>query len=137
MDTPEDDPDIFALPRYRENPEVLFIELYVTDTVSPLPDFAVEWIADRLRCTRDNWRDVIRKASRLSETFDIAVLDLWYRNSAIALAQGFELDPRDYAKMFADNWYAPNSQIDVWGPGALEDAIERVEAAQAREDRRQ
>jgi hypothetical protein len=67
----------------------------------------------------------------LSETFEVAVLDLWYRNSKIAADRGEILLVRDFAELFVDNCFLDDSQIDVWGPGALEAARARIAAAEA------
>jgi hypothetical protein len=124
------EPDVFTLPRYRDNPEVLFIEMYVHDVVAPLPPEFVTWIAERLGCTEETWRECIQSASRLSTTFDIAVLDLWYRNAEIARSQGSELTPLEFSRMLTDNYMAPGTQIDVWEPGAFDAAVERIKRAQ-------
>ena len=132
MDAPEEAFDPLSDPRYRENISYLFVELLVIDTIAPLDDEMTQWVTSTLRCGRDDWRDMIKRIAHLSPTFEVAVLDLWYRNSAIAREQGEQLRPADYARLFVDNYNAPNSLVDVWGPGALEDAWARIRAAEGR-----
>ncbi|HTU67514.1 MAG TPA: hypothetical protein VMF52_16310 [Steroidobacteraceae bacterium] len=124
------EPDVFTIPRYRDNPEVIFIEMYVHDTIAPLPPEFVACIAERLGCTEETWRETVQAASKLSNTFDIAVLDLWYRNAEIARSQGFELIPLEFSRMITDNYMAHDTQIDVWLPGAFDAAVERIKRAQ-------
>jgi hypothetical protein len=118
-------------PRYRDNPVYYFVECLVVDIIEGLPRELQESIAQTIRTDLDGWRRKIKEISSLSETFEVAVLDLWYRNSKIASDQGDPISARDFAVLFVDNYFLEDSQIDVWGPGALETALAQIAAARA------
>jgi hypothetical protein len=88
----------------------------------------VGWIAQVSKCAVDEWRATTKVNLTLSDTIEIAILDLWYRNREIARAQGVELDPRSFSVHFVDYYYKDDSKVDQWGPGALEDAKVRIAA---------
>jgi len=110
-----------------------FVEQLVVDTVQGLPQEHQQFIAQTIQTDLTGWRRKVKEISTLSETFEVAVLDLWYRNSRIAAGRGDSLNAHDFAQLFVDNYFVDDSQIDVWAPGALEAAKERVAAAQALE----
>ena len=118
-------------PRYRDNPVYYFVERLVIDTIEGLPAELQDEIAQTIRADRVGWREKVKELATLSETFEVAVLDLWYRNSQIAADQGEALSAHDFALLFVDNYFLDDSQIDVWGPGALEAAKARIAAAEA------
>jgi hypothetical protein len=121
-------------PRYRDNPVYYFVERLVIDTIEGLPVELQDEIAQTIRTDRAGWREKVKELATLSETFEVAVLDVWYRNSQIAADQGEPLSAHDFALLFVDNYFLDDSQIDVWGPGAIEAAKARIAAAEA-EDR--
>lgn len=123
--------DILDEPRYWDNPSDFFFEMFVVDTVAPNDPELVSWIANMSRCSVEEWRVTTKKKLTLSDTIEIAILDLWYRNRKIARDQGIELDPRSFSIHFVDHYYDEKSQVDQWGPGALEDAKARVDAYRA------
>ena len=69
-----------------------------------------------------NWRQAVISALHLQETFPIAVLDLWYKNSDIALAKGQSYPAQEFALNFVDKYNAEDSKVDYWPPGSLEQA---------------
>jgi hypothetical protein len=117
-------------PRYRDNPVYYFVERLVIDTIERLPVELQDEIAETIRTDRDGWRGKVKELATLSDTFEVAVLDLWYRNAAIVTEQGDTLSVHDFALLFVDNYFLDDSQIDVWGPGALEAAKSRIAATQ-------
>ena len=125
--------EILEIPRYGDDPVFFFVEQLVIDVIEGIPQEMQEWIAGILKTDAQNWRAKIKGMSNLSATFEIAVLDLWYRNVEILARRGELLKASDFAQLFADNYFAQGSQIDVWGPGALEDAKIRIAAAKSRE----
>ena len=125
--------DIFDHPRYRDNPSDLFFELFVVDTIAPIDPELAEWIASASKCSIGEWRATTKRKLTLSDTIEIAILDLWYRNRKIARDQGIELDPQSFSVHFVDHYYDDGSQVDQWAPGALEDAKARVDAYRANE----
>ena len=110
-----------------------FVEQLVIDTIQGLPQEHQQFIAQTIQTDLKGWRRKVKDVSTLTETFEVAVLDLWYRNSKIAADRGDSLNAHEFAQLFVDNYFVDNSQVDVWGPGALEAAKERVAAAQALE----
>lgn len=110
--------------------DVLFAN-YVLDVIGHLPAerrSGVEALAPKLqaslRTSASDWRGIIREALHLSQTIDLAILDLWFTNSDRAVESGVPLPPGDFAMMFVAKYREPGSQIDVW-PG---DSLERAKA---------
>jgi hypothetical protein len=119
--------------RYQENPIYLFFESYIVDVISSLPPQKSDSIQgmnlqEVFGTNASEWRAVIRETLHLSDTIDIAILDLWYRNRAIAKAQGIEYTPEHFAVNFANEYMKEGSQVDVWSTGALDAAKQRIAA---------
>ncbi len=119
--------------RYAKAPFNIFFEGYVLDVIGELPEsedvkFERLGLQKVLGTQAHAWREVVREAQHLSETFDIAVLDLWFRNRENAAREGQELEPRLFAQLFVDNYLEPDSQVDAWPPGALDAAHARIAA---------
>ncbi|MFP3449733.1 hypothetical protein, partial [Pseudomonas sp. SIMBA_067] len=72
-----------------------------------------------------------RKALHLSETIDVAILDLWFINSAKASEAGGLYHPWSFAKDFLQQYLADGSQVDVWEGDAFKLAQARIAAARA------
>ncbi len=122
---------IFEIPRYKENPIYLFFEAYILDTIGKRPpemdldDMDVAGMFDLKEPM--GWKDAVKVVLNLSDTIDTAILDLWYRNR-----KHYD-DPRHFAINFVDEYYRDNSLVDVWPPGALDAAKERIARVQADE----
>jgi hypothetical protein len=123
-------------PYHREQrPLDLFFEFFVVDVLGLLPE-ATQKALDQLtarhptffEATNGDWRAGVRKMLKLSETIDVAILDLWYRNRRTALEQGWDYHPWHYAKNFHQNYVAKGSRVDVWEGDALEQARARIDA---------
>jgi hypothetical protein len=106
---------------------------YVLDVIghlTPEKDRGVESMAPELqralRTTASTWRGIVAEALHLSDTIDVAILDLWYRNSDIVRDRGDSLAPEVYARMFVEQYSKEGSQVDVWEGNALERAKERI-----------
>lgn len=116
----------------------LFFEFLVLDVIDQLPGATQESI-DALVAkhpvffadTRGDWRTGTRKALQLSETIDIAILDLWFGKSAKASAEGWLYHPWSFARDFHQQFVADGSRVDVWEGDSLELAKARIAAAQA------
>ena len=127
--------DVMA-PYYRcERPADLLFEFYIVDVIGALPrstDQAIVAFLAQLPALRTStsgdWRRWVRETFRLSSTIDVAILDLWYRNSANASTDGSSYHPWHYAKDFTQKYFAEGSRIDVWEGNALEEARKRVNA---------
>lgn len=118
-------------PRYQENPVKLFFEDYVLDTIGEMTPERSREIQElnlrRIFKTRSAaWREVLEETLHLSETLPLAILDLWFRNRAAARKQGAAYDPRAFAMDLVDHYLAEDSKVDVWPPGALEEARRRI-----------
>jgi hypothetical protein len=72
------------------------------------------------------WRAVLRETLHLSDTIEVAILDLWYRNRDALRKQGQEYEPIAFSQDFTDNYFAENSKVDVWPDGALDAARKRI-----------
>ena len=70
----------------------------------------------------------MRETLHLSNTIDIAILDLWYSNQDLAAQRGIEYSPMMFAQEFTDQYQKEGSKVDVWPPGALEKARARIQA---------
>src|SRR5687768_15772480 len=92
-------------PRYRDNPVYYFVERLVIDTIEGLPVELQDEIAETIRTDRNGWRGKVKELATLSDTFEVAVLDLWYRNAAIVTEQGDTLSVHDFALLFVDNYF--------------------------------
>jgi hypothetical protein len=127
-------------PYYREQrPLDLFFEFFVVDVLGLLPH-ATQNAIDELTTkhptffasTNGDWRAGVRKMLNLSETIDIAILDLWYRNRQTASDQGWHYHPWHYAKNFREEYAAKGSRVDIWEGDALEQAKARINAERNR-----
>jgi hypothetical protein len=127
---------IFAPYMGEKRPLDFFFEMFVLDVLGELPQ-PTQRALDELVSVHGifgaaggDWRRGLREGFQLSPTIEVAILDLWYRNSAGAAAAGWSLHPWHFAMMFLDNYFADGSHVDVWHGNALELARERI--AQAR-----
>ena len=126
---------VFAPYFHDQQPLDLFFEFYIIDVIGSLPvatDSAMNQLIETFpvffASTGGNWRQGIVQELNLSDTIDIAILDLWFRNSATAKKDGWVYHPWHYAKSFLDNYMAENSLIDVWEGDALALAKARISA---------
>ncbi|WP_411825387.1 hypothetical protein [Luteolibacter sp. AS25] len=118
-------------PRYKENPIYLFFESYIQDVIGYLPEEKSDGIQelnlDKVFDTKaKDWRGSIRETLHLSETIDIAILDLWYRNREHFKDDAGKPDPVWFSEIFTDKYIEDDSKVDVWGEGALEAAKARI-----------
>ena len=126
-------------PYYQEQrPLNFFFEMYIIDIIEELPDETLNALADFSRqhptffeAHDGDWRRYVAKESHLSDTIDVAIWDLWIRNSANAATNGWTYHPWHYAQNFSDNFFAEGSRVDVWEGNALEEARERIETHRA------
>ena len=121
---------VFDLPRYKENPVYLFFEDFVLDAIGKLPEDRIEKIQamnlqNVFNVEASDWREAVRKVLNLSDTIEIAALDLWIRNRENYYDN--EEGHRAYAQDFTDKYIEGDSQVDVWPEGALDAAKSRIE----------
>ena len=125
-------------PRYKENPIYLFFESYIRSVIGQLPPERESAIAGMnlqkvFRTDASEWRAVVREVLHLSETIDIAILDLWYRNREHFRDDSGAYDAIWFSQVFTDEYMKDASQVDVWSSGALEAAKARIRDAQTRD----
>lgn len=123
-------------PRYGENPIYLFFEAYIQDVIGHLPreksDSIQNMNIQKVFGTKaTEWHSVIEETLHLSNTIDIAILDLWYRHREYFKTDAGEYDPVWFSQIFTDEYMKDGSQVDVWPEGALESAKERIKHAQS------
>jgi hypothetical protein len=123
--------NIFENPRYKSNPSDLFFDHLVLDVIGHLPTEMLGRLDAALETSAGGWRHKTKEIVNLSDTIEIAILDLWYRNSAILATRGETYEPYQFAVDFVDNYFADDSQIDQWHGNALAAAKERIRLARA------
>lgn len=97
----------------------VFFKAFILDTLKELPTEKSELIVnmnlDKVFSTDFNdWKKTIKKVLNLSDTIEIAIKDLWLRNSEIAKNDGIELNADQFADLFIENYYVENSKVDIW-----------------------
>ncbi len=118
----------------RKCPLDFFFEMYVVSVIERLPQETISALADfstkhpiAFSAHGGDWRQYVVTESHLSDTIEVAIWDLWIRNSANAKRDGWEYHPWHYAQNFAENYFADGSRVDVWEGSALEDAKKRIQ----------
>ncbi|WP_116769390.1 hypothetical protein [Maribacter litoralis] len=97
----------------------VFFKAFILDTLKELPTEKSDLIGnmnlDNVFSTDFNdWKKTIKKVLNLSDTIEIAIKDLWLRNSEIAKNDGTELNADQFADLFIENYYLENSKVDIW-----------------------
>ncbi|HAL70831.1 MAG TPA: hypothetical protein DCP71_03570 [Verrucomicrobiales bacterium] len=129
-------------PRYKENPIYLFFESYIQDVIGLLPEEKSKGIQEMnlqkvFNTKSEDWKAVIRETLHLSSTIDIAIQDLWYRNREHFKDDAGLPDPIWFSQIFTDEFMKDDSKVDVWLPGSLDAAKERIRAAKEKEKAQQ
>ena len=96
-----------------------FFHLFILDTIHKLSTEKEEILKkidlDKVFSTDFNdWKKTIKKVLNLSDTIEIAIKDLWLRNSEIAKKENIELSPEEFAMTFTKEFLVENSKIDIW-----------------------
>ena len=105
--------------RYKGRPLLIVIENYVLSCIGHLPpesDARMQAIVHRMWPGPGDWKQQLRAGLRLEDSMDSRIRALWDRNLEIARVRGEELHPVQFAKMFADQNFAPS--IEPRGMGA-------------------
>jgi hypothetical protein len=107
---------------------------YILDVLGVLPKERDEALNDLnlsevMETGAERWQDSIAKTLQFSETMDIAILDLWHRNREHFKDDAGNPDPDWFADIFIDKYHADNSQVDIWPPGELDAAKQRIRNA--------
>jgi hypothetical protein len=118
----------------QERPLDFFFEMYVVDVLKELPQETQSALAEFsakhpsfFEMYNGDWRKYVVKESHLSDTIEIAIWDLWIRNSSAAKRDGWEAHPWHYAQLFMDNYFADDSRVDVWEGNSLAVAQQRID----------
>ena len=124
--------------RYKDSPILILFENYILDTIGQLPVDKKNGMNDLgldnvFKTETKDWKEIVRQVLNLSDTIDIAILDLWYKNREIAKRQSIDYEPTQYAMDFADNYLKDDSKVDVWEGDSLEVARQRIEQIRANE----
>ena len=122
---------------YKENPINLFFESYILDVLGELPLEKSESIQEMnlqkvFNTEASDWKDVIKETLHLSNTIDIAIKDLWYKNRDHFKDDNGNDDFVWFSQIFTDKYMEHDSKVDVWGEGALEAAKERIRTAESK-----
>ena len=111
----------------------MLFKAFILDTLKELPTKKSDLIGnmnlDNVFSTEfDDWKKTIKKVLNLSDTIEIAIKDLWLRNSEIAKNDGTELNADQFADLFIENYYVENSKVDIWESETdLNNAKKRIE----------
>lgn len=116
------------------SPTDIFFENFILDTIGHLPKEKSEQIrqidlASIFKTDSTDWKEITKEVLHLSDTVEIAILDLWYKNQSVLKVQGEEYQPLDFAKDFISNYFKEDSQVDIWEGDNLEQAKERIKQA--------
>ncbi len=118
--------------RYKDQPILILFENYILDIIGHLPSDKKEGMNDLglhkvFNTQTTDWKEIVKQVLNLSDTIDIAILDLWYKNREIAAGQNIDYQPTEYAMDFADRYLRDDSKIDIWDGDSLEIAKRRIE----------
>src|SRR6185436_12476260 len=113
--------------RNAENPMRTLFANFVLATIDMLPREKFEILASLNLAARFNiepkdWRLVIKQVLHLSDTIEIAILDLWYTNQDIAALRNTKYHPNQFAIDFVENYFKEDSLIDIWTDDSLKRA---------------
>lgn len=115
----------------------ILFENFVLSTLGQLPKEKEDTLnamnlAGVFKLPAMDWQLAIKQVLQLSDTIEIAILDLWYENQEIASRQGREYHPAQFALDFTEQFFRADSRIDRWTADTLRRAQERIKQQQAR-----
>jgi hypothetical protein len=124
--------------RHQGKPMAILFENFVLSTIGKLPEekenaLNAMNLAGVLNTPVMHWKLVIKHTLQLSDTLEIAILDLWYKNQELACKQGIAYHPNQFAIDFTKKFFSADSSIDVWDADSLSRAKEHVSQKQAGE----
>jgi hypothetical protein len=96
--------------RYEGRPLLIVLEHYVLAVIGqlgPEKSHAMMGVVQKVFGGGDDWKTTVRQRLGLTDAFDAEVLTLWRKNRHLAAQGGVELHPVQFAKMFADENFAP------------------------------
>jgi len=118
-------------PRYKEKPVLLLFEIFVLDTIGRLSSEKRKGMQDLnikkiFNTNAEHWKPALREVLQLSNTIEIAIQNSWVSKLGENGDSDENVDVDIFAKEFTDQYFAQDSQVDVWAEGALEQAKERI-----------
>jgi hypothetical protein len=120
---------------YEETPINILFGNFILSTINRLPKEKNEQLnamnlAKVFHTEPKDWRLVLKQVLHLSDTIEIAILDLWYENQEKALQRNVEYMPNQFVADFINSFLSTNSQIDAWDSNSLNRAKERIKRNQ-------
>jgi len=96
--------------RYSGRSLLIVLENYVLAVIGelgPEKSSAMKGVVQRVFGGGDDWKATLRQRLGMTEDLDEEVRTLWRKNRDLAGQGGVELHPVQFAKMFADENFAP------------------------------
>ena len=123
-------------PYYHEQrPMDFFFEMFVVRTIEELPDATIQALGEFeskhptfFEAFEGSWSKTVVGSLNLSDTIDVAIWDLWLKNSANARKDGWVYHPWHFASNFIENYSTDDSRVDVWTEETLAQARQRIAA---------
>lgn len=121
--------------RYEETPINILFGNFILSTIDKLPKEKYEQLnamnlAKVFHTEPKDWKLVLKQVLHLSDTIEIAILDLWYENQERALQQKITYLPNQFVVDFINRFLSADSQIDIWNDDSLNRAKERIKRNQ-------
>ncbi len=116
-----------------EKPLDFFFEMFIVDVLEQFPDSSLKAFEDFSQefdffsSADGNWRKFVKSELHLSDTIEVAIWDLWLKNSEKAQADGWTYHPWHYAQNFSEKYIADDSKVDVWTDETLAEAKALIE----------
>ena len=125
--------------RNERSPMNTLFDNFVLATINKLPQEKNEILnlldlSTRFEIEKKDWKLVVKQVLHLSDTIEIAILDLWYKNQALAAERNIEYHHNQFAIDFVDNYFKEESGIDIWPGNSLQEAMERIKLFQHRDN---
>ncbi len=116
-----------------EKPMDFFFEFLIMEVIGALPRETVkaldEFAGENAEAFETgDWRSEVRVGFGLSDTIDVAILDLWYQNDGVARQLVDRYYPWRFARDFSAEYFSNDGEIDEWPEGELEAAKARIAA---------
>ncbi len=126
-------------PGYISDPVKILFGNFVLSIINKLSKEKAEKLSSLdlaavFKTTPKDWRLIVKEVLDLSDTIEVAILDLWYTNQRLAFQRKIEYHPEQFAIDFVDNYLKEDSKIDVWPENSLALAKERIRLFQSREN---
>jgi hypothetical protein len=96
--------------RYAGRPLLVVLEHYVLAVIgelTPEKSHAMRAVVQKVFGGGDDWKGTVRQRLAVTDDIDAEILTLWRKNHQLAAQSGVDLHPVQFAKMFADENFAP------------------------------